>query len=117
MMADEELRAVLLPTTRSNHWPISLEWENVGITPRRPFRFENSWLFQVDLHEKLKEWWEGFPPIRGTQMYQFQQKLKLLKDSIKKLNNESFGNIFQSKQVLECKIQLNQDQGMSMGFS
>ena len=117
MMVDEELRAVVLPTTRLDHWPISLEWENVGITPRTPFRFEKFCLFQVDLHEKLKEWWEVFPPIRGTQMYQFQQKIKLLKDNIEKLNNESFGNIFQSKQVLECKTQLNKDQGMSMGFS
>ena len=50
-------------------------------------------------------------------MFQFQQKLKLLKDSIKKWNKESFGNIFQAKQALECKMQTNQDQGMSMGFS
>ena len=50
-------------------------------------------------------------------MYQFQQKLKLLKDNIKKWNKEYFGNIFQEKQVLECKMQLNKPQGMSMGFS
>ena len=50
-------------------------------------------------------------------MYQFQQKLKLLKVNIKKWNKEYFGKIFQAKQVLECKMQLNQAQGMSMGFS
>ena len=49
-------------------------------------------------------------------MYQFRQKLKLLKDNIKKWNKESFGNIFQDKQALECKMKLNQAQGMSMGF-
>ena len=50
-------------------------------------------------------------------MYQFKQKLKLLKDNIKKWNKESFGNIFQEKQALECKMQLNQAKGMSIGFS
>ena len=54
----------------------------------------------MNFHEKLQEWWEDFPPIRGTRMYQFQQKLKLLKYNIKKWNKESFGNIFQAKQAL-----------------
>ena len=97
MMAGGEVRAMVLPAVGSNHWPISMEWDNVGINPRRPFRFEKIWLLQADFHEKLKEWWEGFPPIRGTRMYQFQQKLKLLKVNIKKWNKESYGNIFQEK--------------------
>ena len=50
-------------------------------------------------------------------MYQFQQKLKLLKGHIKKWNKESFENIFQAKHNLENKIKLNQSQGMNSGFS
>ena len=65
MMANGELRAVVLAMVGSDHWPISLEWDNVGINSHRPFRFENFWLLQMDFHEKLKEWWEGFQPIRG----------------------------------------------------
>ena len=72
MVAGGELRAVLLPTTSLDNWPISLEWENVGINPCKPFIFENFWLLQTDFHEKIWEWWEGFPPIKGTRMYQFQ---------------------------------------------
>ena len=50
-------------------------------------------------------------------MYQFQQKLKLLKSNIKKWNKESFGNIFQDKKELDSKIQEVQIKGMQSGFS
>ena len=50
-------------------------------------------------------------------MYQFQQKLKLLKSKIKQWNKDSFGNIFQSKQELDSKIKEVQIQGMQRGFS
>ena len=40
MMAGGDQRAVFMPVTGSDHWPIILEWENVGVNPRRPFRFE-----------------------------------------------------------------------------
>ena len=116
MMAGVYLRVVVLPVVGSDQWPIILEWENVGINPHRPFRFEKLWILHPEFHEKLKEWWDSFPPIRGTRMYQFQQKIKLLKGHIKKWNKESFGNIFQEKQALESKIKLNQSQWMNYGF-
>ena len=81
-----ELKASVLPSAGSDHWPIKLEWENVGPNLRRPFRFEKFRLLQPNFQEKLKEWCEGIPIIRGTKMYQFQQKLKILKTSIKKWN-------------------------------
>ena len=68
------------------------------------FHFEKFWLLQADFQEKLKEWWEEMPTIRGTRMYQFQQKLKLLKLKIKNWNKESFGNIFKAKAELDGKI-------------
>ena len=117
MMAGGNLKAIVLPVARSNHWPISLEWDNVGVNPRRPFRFEKFWLLQPDFQEKLKGWWESSPPIRGTRMYQFQQNLKHLKDHIKKWNKESFGNIFQENRVLEIKIQQLQSQVMLSGYT
>ena len=49
-------------------------------------------------------------------MYQFQQKLKILKTSIKKWNKETFGNIFQAKKEIDCKIKEVQNQGMQFGF-
>ena len=117
MMVGGDLKAVVMPVVGSNHWPISMEWENVRVKPRRPFRFEKFWPLQPDFHKKLKDWWESSPPIKGTRMYQFQQKLKLLKGHIKKWNKESFDNIFQEKQFLENKIKLNQSQVISSGYS
>ena len=72
MMEGGDLKVVVFPVASSNHWPISLEWENVGVKPHKPFRFEKLWLLHPDFHEKLKEWWDSFPPIRGTRMYQLQ---------------------------------------------
>ena len=69
MMAGGDLKVVVLPAIGSDHWPISLEWENFRVNPRRPFRFEKFWLLHSEFHEKLKEWWESSPPIRGTRMY------------------------------------------------
>ena len=57
------------------------------------------------------------PTIIGTWMYQFQQKLKLLKSNIKKWNKDSFGNIFQAKKELDNKIKEVQIKGMQSGFS
>ena len=50
-------------------------------------------------------------------MYQFQQKLKILKTNIKKWNKELFGNIFRAKVELDCKIKEVQNQGTQSGFS
>ena len=50
-------------------------------------------------------------------MYQFLQKLKILKTNIKKWNKDSFGNIFQAKVELDCKIKEVQTLGMQSSFS
>ena len=39
MLAEGNLKVVIVPAAGSYHWPISLEWENVGVNPRRPFIF------------------------------------------------------------------------------
>ena len=117
MMVEGTVEAVILPAEGSDHWPISLEWDNVRVNPHRPFIFEKFWLLQLDFQGKLKEWWESSPPIRGTCMFQFQQKLKILKDHIKKWNKESFSNILQEKKALEIKIQQHQSQVMLSGYT
>ena len=40
MMAGGEPKVVVLAVAGLDHWPISLEWENVGDNSHRPFRFE-----------------------------------------------------------------------------
>ena len=117
MMVGGNLKAVILPAAGLDHWPIRLEWDNGGVNPHRLFRFEKFWLLQPDFQEKLTDWWEISPPIRGTHMYQFHQKLKHLKDCIKKWNKESFDNIFQEKKVLEIKIQQLQSRVMLTSYT
>ena len=50
-------------------------------------------------------------------MYQFQQKLKLLKSKIKNWNKESFGNIFKAKAKLDDKIKEVQIISMQTSFT
>ena len=50
-------------------------------------------------------------------MYQFQQKIKILKTNIKKWNKESFGNIFHAKMELDYKIKEFQTLAMQSVFS
>ena len=45
--------------------------------------------------------WEKSTPTEGSQMYQFQQRLKNLKKKIKQWNHLGFGNIFQAQKSLE----------------
>ena len=110
------MKSYVLPFVGSDHWPIKLEWETAGRNLRRSFILEKFWLLQLEFQEKRKEWWEEIPISRGTKMYQFQQKLKILKSSIKKWNKETFGNIFQAKKELDCKIIEVQNQAMQFGF-
>ena len=53
----------------------------------------------------MKEWWRNCPPTDGSPMYIFQQKLKYIKERIKKWNKDSFGNIMEEKVRLEQWIE------------
>ena len=50
-------------------------------------------------------------------MYKFHQKLKGLKERVKKLNTEEFGNIFAHKKILESCLQKVQVIGMNDGYT
>ena len=92
-----ELRATVLSIAGSDHWPISLEWGQLGEFVKCPFRFKKFWFQHPNFHGLMEEWWEGFPTIEGPCMYVIQQKLKYIKDCVKKWNKESFGHITQEK--------------------
>ena len=53
----------------------------------------------------MKEWWQSCPQTEGSPMYIFQQKLKYIKERIKKWNKDSFGNIMEEKEKLENRIE------------
>ena len=56
-------------------------------------------------------------PIRGTLMYQFQQKLRKLKAKTCTWNKEEFGEIFQENKLLEDKLEELQQEGMDNGYT
>jgi len=94
-----ETKARILLQAGSNHWPISLKIQ-ISLSPKnKPFRFEAFWLNHPDFMGKMKQWWT-YSPIRiGNKMYTFQQKLKHIKEEIKKWNGETFGNIITNKKT------------------
>ena len=49
-------------------------------------------------------------------MFVFQQKLKYIKECVKKWNKESFGNIMQEKTRLEQQIEMIKTKAMSEGY-
>ena len=85
---------------RLDHLPICLEWARLGEFVKWPFKFEKFWMTHPVFKNLMKEWWLHCPAIEGSRMYIFQQKLKYIKDCLKKWNRESFGNIFQEKNRL-----------------
>ena len=64
----------------------------------------------------MKEWWETCPIIEGSCMFVFKQKLKYIKECVKKWNKESFGNILQEKKRLEQQIEVIKIKAMSEGY-
>lgn len=104
-MAGGKILATVLPSAGSDHWPVSLEWKMNSEHLRRPFRFEKFWLLQPKFPKKLHSQWQELDLGKGTVMYQFQQKLKMLKGKIKSWNKTTFGNIFLEKKKLDHQLQ------------
>jgi hypothetical protein len=49
----------------------------------------------------MKKWWKTIDSSQVSLMFQFQQKLKKVKQQIKKWNREVFGNICFEKENFE----------------
>ena len=65
----------------------------------KPFIFEAFWLNHPNFMEKMKQWCTYSPIRTRNKMYTFQQKLKHIKEEIKKWNRETFGNIITVKKT------------------
>ncbi len=96
-----DISASILPLAGTDHWPISLQWKNLGNSNIKPFKFEAFWLTHPKFITVVNSAWDSFIPNGGSLMYQFQQRLKHTKKKIKIWNHTTFGNIFQEKKVLE----------------
>eukprot|EP00253_Pinus_taeda_P021628 PITA_21628 len=110
-----DITAEILPHSGSDHWPISLEWQRSGNTTGRPFRFEEFWLTHPNFKGFIRSTWNTFIPLEGSKMFQFQHKLKHLKQLLKHWNQETFGNIFQAQQDLNKEMADLQQQVITGG--
>eukprot|EP00253_Pinus_taeda_P006105 PITA_06105 len=96
--------AAIIPQGGSDHWPILLHWSRPSNCSNIPFRFEAFWLLDTKFREVVNQAWKSFNPPAGAKMYQFQQKLKHLKQKLKIWNRTHFGNIQESKKKLEQQM-------------
>eukprot|EP00253_Pinus_taeda_P001927 PITA_01927 len=95
----------ILPTTGSDHWPISLTVV-VQSTPRnKPFRFEKFWLDHPNFLELVEKWWSEPLEAKGSKMFNLQKKLRIIKEKIKEWNRIVFGDIFKEKTRIEEKLE------------
>ena len=80
-----------LPRLLSDHFPIVLEGGSFQ-RGRMLFRFENIWLKDEGFMERVRSWWESYN-VLGASSFVLANKLKLLKNDLKKWNVEVFGNV------------------------
>ena len=117
LTGEGELGAFVRPRAVSNHWSIFLEWTRLGEFVKRPFRFHNFWMTHLEFRKLLKQWWKEYVEPKGSRMYALQQKLKHIKDFLKKWNKESFRNILVKKHRLESQIGEIQSKLMKEGYN
>lgn len=99
-----DFSAAILPHSGSDHWTVSLQWQRLGNNIRRPFRFEEFWFTHPSLKDLVRSMWTSFHPPEGSKVFQFQQKLKHLKLSLKRWNKETFRNIFKAQNDLQIAL-------------
>ena len=57
-----------------------------------PFRFENMWLKDEGFVDKVQSWWDSYQ-VHGAPSFILANKLKLLKNDLKRWNVEMFGHV------------------------
>jgi hypothetical protein len=89
-----------LPRLCSNHFLILLDCGGIHWSPR-PFKFENMWLKADGFVYRVRLWWISYH-FQGSPTFIFSQKLKALKNDLKRWNQKEFGNVeFRMQRVLE----------------
>ena len=89
----------MLPRVISNRCPHLVEIGGVG-WGRYAFKFENMWLKVEGFVEKVQQWWNGYC-FTSSPSFVLAQKLKSLKEDLKKWNKEEFGDLaFKKKSLL-----------------
>lgn len=69
-----------------------------------PFKFENMWLRDNDLHETIKSWFQHEPDQWGSRMYNLSRKLSFVKAQLKEWNKNTFKNIFDENGYIKDQL-------------
>lgn len=91
-----------LPRTVFNHCPVIMETKVVDWGPK-PFRFINVWCSHPEFKKIVENAWKS-DEFDGWFGYRVKEKLKRVKDELKKWNRESFGNIDNKVDKLKQEI-------------
>ncbi|XP_057803588.1 uncharacterized protein LOC131018916 [Salvia miltiorrhiza] len=86
----------------SDHVPILLETKAVFWGPK-PFRFLNAWTNHQSFEQVVRESWQK-SGITGWSCYVFKEKMKRLKEDLRKWNKSTFGHV--EENVIQLKDQI-----------
>ncbi|XP_022899390.1 uncharacterized protein LOC111412699 [Olea europaea var. sylvestris] len=75
----------------SDHFPIMLSGNSRG-SGRRPLRFEKMWLKVEGFGKRVPAWWASYE-VGESPSFVLDQKLKALKEDLKRWNEEIVGNV------------------------
>ena len=75
----------------SDHFPIILKGGSFQ-RGSMPFRFENMWLKDEGFVDKAWSWWDSYQ-VHGASSFIQSNKLKLLKNDLKRWNVDVFGHV------------------------
>jgi hypothetical protein len=75
----------------SDHCPLFVKYDGFDWGPK-PFCFNNHWLLNKDFHTLVKSEWESYK-VGGWMGFILKEKLKRLKEVLKRWNKEVYGNV------------------------
>jgi hypothetical protein len=104
-----------LPIDVSDHCPIILRYNDVDWGPR-PFRFRNFCLEDSDFKDMVTKVWAN-QQFTGWMGYILKERLKGLKEAIKKWNSEVYGEVDSKIQKLRSDIEDMDLRSERMGIS
>ena len=99
----------------SDHFPIVLEGGSFQ-RGSMPFRFENIWIKNEGFVDRVQSWWDSYQ-VHGAPSFILANKLKLLKNYLKKWNVEVFGHVEARIKKFWKDLSALENMGESRGLS
>jgi len=94
--------------TKSDHYPLLLDFKTVDIPFSSNFKFLKMWALHPDCEDFIANCWQT--RVIGCPMFVLTKKLKLLKENLRTWNREVFGNAHQFVREAEQNLHNIQNQ-------